>query len=239
MSPYAYCAGNPISVVDIDGKALRIRHAIHSTVTNLAQIAATQRGGVIVSKLSEKPTYLNNTTSTYDVVPTPSIFLASFDGSSIKYVFLPILPVGYGSPSELAFMGHEIAHAYDVINNTVPIPKRQSFDQRAITESNAVTFENYLRSVYGIPFLRKHYARYESSYQFNPVTTRSNDERITDFKEISRSNNGRCFGYSYNTVINGVKSMNFIIAGVDDKNYFYFKLYESEEEFREATQDWQ
>ncbi len=31
----------------------------------------------------------------------------------------------------------------------------------------------------------------------------------------------------------------FYYCGVDDKNYFYFKLYESEEEFREATQDWQ
>jgi RHS repeat-associated core domain len=68
VSPYAYCAGNPINLMDPDGNALRISHLQHKTISNLAMIAATQRGSAIISKLSEKPS-LGKHVPTYNIIP--------------------------------------------------------------------------------------------------------------------------------------------------------------------------
>ena len=237
VSPYAYCVGNPANIMDPDGNALRISRLRHKTISNLAMIAATQRGSAILSELSENTSY-GKFVPTYNIIPVLFEKDASFDGKDIKYVIFPRLPAGYGSPSERSYFAHELSHAYDVISGSLPIPRRQDYSQKAITESNSVTLENYIRSVYDIPFLRKYYNGYDSSPYFHPNTKRMKGERVTHFKEINRSKDGKSYGYSYISNVNGIESKNYIVAGVDRDNLFYFNQYESEEAFREATKDW-
>ena len=51
ISPYAWCAGNSIRIVDVDGVALRLLDNYKDGAMYVAQIAATSYGGMIIDKL--------------------------------------------------------------------------------------------------------------------------------------------------------------------------------------------
>ena len=163
---------------------------------------------------------------------------ANFNGRDINYVTVPFVSDDFGSPSEIAYFSHELSHAYDSFVGNTPVPLMQSFSQKAITESNAVSFENYIRSVYGVPFLRKHYPEFEGSSMFQPVTKRVKGEAIRHFREIDKGKDGRSFGFRYVSLIDGIESTHYIVAGIDDNRYFYFNIYDTEEEYLERTEGW-
>lgn len=61
ISPYAYCAGNPIKFVDTDGRKIRLADNYTGAMVNIAQIAATNSGNQVLSQLiSSGDTYTMN-----------------------------------------------------------------------------------------------------------------------------------------------------------------------------------
>ena len=238
VSPYVYCGGDPVNLVDPDGRALRVHRRVHKTIVDLAKIAATKRGELMISKLAEKPRVDNRMVPVYNIVPVPFTKWANFNGRDINYVTVPFVSADFGSPSEIAYFSHELSHAYDSFVGNTPVPLMQSFSQKATTESNAVSFENYIRSVYGVPFLRKQYPEFQGSSMFHPVTERVKGESIIHFREINKGKDGRSFGFRYVSLIDGTESTHYIVAGIDDNRYFYFNIYDTEEEYLERTEGW-
>jgi hypothetical protein len=164
--------------------------------------------------------------------------IAGFDGREIRYVTHPIVPVDFSSPSEFVYMGHELSHANDYVAGSVHLD-REGHPVGSInsTESNAVTFENYLRTVYRIPVLRKFY----HGVAINSVTTRKNKERVKNFTQLDQRDDGRAFGFTYVSYYkdrNGSESQRYMIAGIDEKDAFYYQYYETEEDYQRAISEW-
>ena len=235
ISPYAYCADNPLNVLDSDGKSIRIRKNQEGALKSLALIAATQKGNQILSTISKRYEIGGHFEPEYILTPVSTIFGARFTGREIRYVKDPNLPVGHGSPDEYAFMGHEIGHAYDHYNKKLIMKNGRSVAGRVSSESRSVTFENYLRSVYGNDKLRTSYFGLNGNPAFNPKTDPYNHERITNYALLNEDEDGKRFGYSYVSTIDGISTTQYLIVGIDKDDYFYFNVYGSEEEYREAS----
>ena len=232
ISPYAYCAGNPINLVDPDGKIIRIRNNSADALTDLARIAATRRGSTILSGLTESR-------NTYSLEPVVFSWNAGFTGREISYVTHPIICADFNSPSEFVYMGHELKHASDHDNGEIPVKRNGEVVSRPRAESSAVSFENYLRSVYGIPFLRKGYRGFvKGENGFNPTTYRTKGERIKNFKKIDSNESGTAYGYSYVRTSWGQTSTEYIVVGIDDNSEFYYEKYATEEEYQKAISEW-
>ena len=235
ISPYAYCANNPVNLVDPEGSSIRIRKNQTGALRSLALIAATQKGAQILSTISRKYEIGGHFEPEYILSPVSTSFGARFTGSEIRYVKNPILPVGNGSADEYAFMGHEIAHAYDHYNGKLKMKNGRAVAGRVSSESRSVTFENYLRSVYGNDRLRTSYFGLNGNPAFNPKTDPYCLERITNFVMLNEDEDGKRFGYSYVSTLEGVSTTYYLVVGIDKDDYFYFNVYESEEEYRKAT----
>ena len=235
VSPYAYCADNPVNLVDPEGTSIRIRKNQTGALKSLALIAATQRGSHILTAISRRYEIGGHFEPEYILTPVSTILRARFTGREIRYVKDPILPVGNGSADEYAFMGHEIGHAYDHYNGNLRMKNGRPVAGRVSSESRSVTFENYLRSVYGNDKLRTSYSGLNSNPAFNPKTDPYYQERITNFVLLNEDEYGKRLGYSYVSTIDGISVTHFLIVGVDKDDYFYFNVYGSEEEYREAS----
>jgi RHS repeat-associated protein len=235
ISPYTYCAGNPVNLVDPEGTSIRIRKNQTGALKSLALIAATQRGSHILSAISRRYEIGGHFEPEYILTPVSTILGARFTGREIRYVKDPILPVGNGSADEYAFMGHEIGHAYDHYNGNLRMKNGRPVAGRVSSESRSVTFENYLRSVYGNDKLRTSYSGLNSNPAFSPKTDPYYQERITNFVLLNEDEDGKRLGYSYVSTIDGISVTHFLIVGVDKDDYFYFNVYGSEEEYREAS----
>ena len=110
---------------------------------------------------------------------------------------------------------------------------------RASTESNAVTFENYLRSVYRLPFLRKGYSGFVKGKEgFDPVVFRTKGERIARFEKKGSNSSGTAFGFSYEKTIGKKTSQEYIIVGINDDQEFYYQIYTNEEDYNKAVSEW-
>ena len=147
------------------------------------------------------------------------------------------LPVGHGSADEYALMGHEIGHAYDHYNGKLHMRNGQSISGRVASESRSVTFENYLRSVFGNAKLRTSYSGLDGNPAFNPKTDSYYQERITDFVMLNEDEDGKRFGYRYVSTMKGISTTYYLVVGIDKDDYFYFNVYGSEEEYQKAS-DW-
>ena len=156
-----------MTIIDPNGETIRIKNNLVDALTDLAHIVATKRGAIMVSTLQQAPWQ-------YDLVPVVFHIQAMFTGDEIRYVTNPWMRLNGGSPSEFVYMGHELSHAYDNVRGLLPMTKGKPFNPDTdLTESNAVTFENYLRSVYNMSGLRKGYPlKKVGRVQFNPQTTR-------------------------------------------------------------------
>lgn len=137
-------------------------------------------------------------------------------------------------------MGHEISHANDHDRGFLPMKSDGTpIVNTAPTESNAVTFENYLRSVYRLPFLRKGYSGFVKGKDgFNPFVFRTNEERIARFEKKDSNSSGTAFGFSYEKTIGKMTSQEYIIVGVNDHQEFYYQKYTNEEDYNKAVSEW-
>lgn len=231
-SPYLFCAANPIMYVDPTGESIRIRRNVNDAILDLAHIVATERGAIRVSKLIEA-------LPEYDLIPVPFSCMARFTGKEIRYVTNPFRNRDGGTPSEFVAMGHEINHAYDHSIRILYMHNGRSRGNTDQTESNSVSFENYLRSVYMMPNLRRKYSgKSIGTGSFNPKITRSKGEYVDGFEEIGRNKTETSIGFKYNKHTDSGDQTMFLIVGVDSKDHFYFNQYETEEEYRNAANNW-
>jgi hypothetical protein len=138
-------------MVDPEGKSIRIRRNKTRAIKDLARIAATSRGQDYLKTLIGGDKLGEAFETEYRLEPVSIRNKAGFDGQYIKYLDRPWFSVGGGSKDEFALMGHEIRHAFDHSNHVLIMKKNgESRIGRIPSEENAVTFENYLRSVFGI-----------------------------------------------------------------------------------------
>lgn len=168
-------------------------------------------------------------------ITVPFAFLSRFTGDEIRYVTNPWFSFDGGSPAEFIAMGHELSHAHDHHRLLLRMIDGRATHSTDRTESNAVTFENYLRSVYNMPRLRKRYGgRTPGVGDFNPKISRSLGERITSFQQIESDDMGRRLGFKYTTQSNGAESVHYLVVGVNSDGSFYFYTYDTEEQYRNA-----
>ena len=227
-SPYLFCAANPMKFMDPTGESIRIKKNTTNALIDLAHIVATKRGAIYISDLIRS---LNQ----YDLNPVPFAFLSRFTGDEIRYVTNPWFSFDGGSPAEFIAMGHELSHAHDHHRLLLRMIDGRATHSTDRTESNAVTFENYLRSVYNMPRLRERYGgKTPGVGDFNPKISRSLGERITSFQQIESDDMGRRLGFKYTTQSNGAESVHYLVVGVNSDGSFYFYMYDTEEQYRNA-----
>ena len=231
-SPYLFCAANPVKFVDPEGESIRIKRNVRNALIDLAYIVATDRGSARVSNLIEA-------LPQYDLTPVPLSSMARFTGKEIRYVKKPFKNRDGGTSSEFIAMGHELNHAYDHSLGVLLMHNGLSRGNTDLTESNAVSFENYLRSVYMMPALRSKYSgKVKGEGSFNPRTTRSKGEYVDDFQEIGSNESRTSIGFRYRKQTKDNNQTMFLIVGVDAHNHFFFNLYETEKEYQKATEKW-
>lgn len=236
ISPYAYCANNPINMVDPEGKSIRIRRNKTRAIKDLARIAATSRGQDYLKTLIGGDKLGEAFETEYRLEPVSIRNKAGFDGQYIKYLDRPWFSVGGGSKDEFALMGHEIRHAFDYSNHVLIMKKNgESRIGRIPSEENAVTFENYLRSVFGIEKLRTRYSGLTGRSDFNPKTTPYLFEQVRDFRQINEDEDNYRYGYRYISTINGESSTYYLYLGIDNNDFFYFNVFDNEEDYKMAT----
>ena len=161
LSPYAYCDNNPIYYTDPDGRTI-VPHGSPAFKAqfkkDLEMLSKTDRGKEIVAFLQSPAFQI----SIHESAWTKSGFNPTTN--SVYYDNDNAFDYDYDGVEYVSFiaLGHELQHAYDKYN--------MSGFRSASTakkERSAVSFENYLRSVYryelsnrGIPFaLRYTYSK--------------------------------------------------------------------------------
>lgn len=111
VSPYAYCAGNPVKYIDPDGRIVRLANNYAGGMENIAKIAATSLGSQVMSHLIGRN----------EVYTLSSTFLSlnssyNYDNRGINYVANPWyseIPFDGGALNSMIAMGHETFHAFD------------------------------------------------------------------------------------------------------------------------------
>lgn len=76
------------------------------------------------------------------------------------------------------------------------------------------------------------------SQYFHPNTKRDRSEQIRSFYYWGSSRDGSSFAYTYILSQNGEESRQFVVVGTLENGSFYFVKYDSEDEFRKASEDW-
>ena len=244
ISPYAYCAGNPIKFVDTDGRKIRLADNYTGAMVNIAQIAATNSGNQVLSQLiSSGDTYTMNsvfwsTSCEYDV-----------GNRKINYVGSPsINTVGGGTWNSMLAMGHETFHAFDHDNHlfnaeTAPY-------SRDVAEPRAVSFANDLARAYSLTS-RETYGSLEGDFhQF------SGGDKISNFKSLGSNSDKTSSGFSYTkttTTVVGQRmrpwgipepirktqtSTYYMTVNMDKNKNVTYQIYDNEEEYEKAISNW-
>lgn len=225
-SPYLYCAGNPVSLLDPDGTIIVFRENgkqyfyqdgsqgagfydregnryggktafVDSLTSALGQLRSGEIGNFLVSKLMESSVGVSVEFDDRNITRGAKVWWNPYEQSSG--------PVADGECSREAFigLGHELAHVLDNINKTKSAGVWfYTYDNErnrvgiSNQEKYAVTWENLIRGEHGVA-PRTHY---ESS----PDGFLNEDSRLLDqngnnlFFDVEKS-------YDRNNVLNGVK----------------------------------
>jgi len=242
LSPYVFCANNPLKFVDKDGRILHLADNYAGAMKNIAQIAATTKGGQVMDRvigLNDKYT-LNSTFWTGSSKYDPS-------SGDINYVADPWRSeIDGGVINSMLVMGHETFHAYD--------DSYGNFfrNDPTFTESRAVSFGNYLRSEYSLSPMRESYGLIKDAnfHQFG------SDEKISNFTTLGNNADKTSYGFSYTKTTTTVESYKniagiripdktttssstyYMVVSRDKDNNATYKIYNNEDEYKKATQGW-
>jgi len=140
ISPYAYCANNPILYVDPDGRKIVLaRKNFARTLLDVGRIYATREGRGIIRTLAAS-------SETYKIGGGRS---SSFNKLTNKITYLQKDAVIDGVKTQShEFLAHELYHAYQKDQN-IRYEDTYKFDRTDLKEADAMKFENYIREVYG------------------------------------------------------------------------------------------
>jgi hypothetical protein len=70
---------------------------------------------------------------------------------------------------------------------------------------------------------------------FNPKTTPYLFEQVRDFRQINEDEDNYRYGYRYISTINGESSTYYLYLGIDNNDFFYFNVFDNEEDYKMAT----
>jgi len=239
VSPYAYCNNNPVKFVDSDGRILHLANNYAGAMKNIAQIAATTKGGQVMDRIIG----LNDTYTLNSTFLTSS---SGYDDGDINYVAHCWVNVDGGFMNSMIAMGHETFHAYDDSYGNF------YHNDQTFTESRAVSFGNYLRSEYSLSPMRESYGLIKDAnfHQFG------SDEKISNFTTLGSNANKTSYGFSYTKTTTTVESYKtvaglripnkttttsstyYMVVNKDKDNNATYKRYENEDEYKKATQGW-
>jgi RHS repeat-associated protein len=231
ISPYAYCADNPVSAIDKEGKKIFILNSTESAITNLSKIYATNEGRDKIDQLIN-----SNVNYCFESVfwTSNSAYDTAGERGRSHTVYYPTTVLKFwtegGIMNSLYAMGHELKHAYD--DDTYGIYRME----KRTRESSAVFFENYLRTVYGHSgWLRTGYWGLSLDMPDKELYYNSNQERVRNFSEIynNHESNSPVIGYSFEKRNNGEWEKKYII-GRTVKKQFYIEEFQNEKEYNNS-----
>ena len=188
LSPYSYCAGNPINAIDVNGDSIWVReintttkswnkyhydigasqfkdssgkayNGANNVLEALNTLASQPAGKELVTALSA---------SEQNVLIIPSSNRNSEGGNAEEYAsyvkWIPNKDAAFGGGSFIS-LGHELAHSLDRINGTMDMNTWYSVEGEKgepkhipNAEKYATHFENRIRAEHGVK-LRTHYSK--------------------------------------------------------------------------------
>ena len=237
ISPYAWCAGNPILFIDPDGNKLQLLDNYKDGAMYIGKIAATSYGRVVLDRLIGEPY------RTYRAKTSYFTLSAKFDPNDNLTFYYPknvsmwSIFTDYVEMTPFTSFSHEAFHAYDFsIGNLNYVNTNEQHD---IGEERAVSFENYIRQSHGLD-LRKYYSGMKTNREHNYFQF-SATETISDF-QLLHSSSSRTYGFSYlkTTKQNdsqkekSITKKMYIIVRFDQSGYVTYNIYDNAKEFFNA-----